>query len=354
MAVTRRTLALQRKVTAELNKIVDAQERALVSAWVDAWDEIAPDLTVVLLEMLVAGDKVTRAQLLRSTRLRKVLAVVGDQLDTLAAAAGVRIIGDLGDVIERAGAAQASVIDSQLPADTDLVSADAWSRVDDRQISAIVKRSTEQITALTQPLGAEAYQVVRRELIRGVASGSNPRQTAARIIQRTERVGFNGGLNRALTIARTETLDAHRAAAAVSQSAHADVLGGWSWLAKLDSRTCPSCWAQHGTVRPLNEAGPNDHQSGRCGRLPVTKTWAELGFDIEEPPSLLPDSTSTFENLDSESQRQILGPGRYTAWAQGTFPMNQWSVRRTTPGWRDSYGVAGVPQSGGRRSSSAA
>lgn len=354
MAVTAKTLRLQRQITAQLNKILDTQERALVSAWVDAWDEIAPDLTATLLEMLVSGDRVTRTQLLRSTRLRKALAVVADQLDTLADQAGVRIVGDLAQVIETAGATQASVIDSQLPPDTDLVNVDTWSRVDDRQISSIVKRTTEQITSLTKPLGAEAYDVVRRELIRGVASGSNPKATAARIIKRTEKVGFNGGLNRALVIARTETLDAHRAAAALSQGAHADVLGGWSWLAKLDARTCPSCWAQHGSVHPLDEAGPNDHQCGRCARMPLTKSWADLGLDIVEPPSLLPDGPSLFEALPSTEQLQILGPGRYDAWVRGQFPMDQWSVRRTTPGWRDSFGVAGVPQSGGLVSRSAA
>lgn len=354
MAVTRRTLALQRQVAAEVNKIVDAQERALVSAWIDAWDEVSPDLTAVLLDMLVAGDKVTRTQLLRSTRLRKALAVIADNLEYLAAQARVRISGDLADVIDKAGSAQASVIDSQLPPDTDLVNVDAWSRVDDRQIAAIVRRSTEQITSLTQPLGAEAYEVVRRELIRGVASGSNPRATAARIIKRTEKVGFNGGLNRALTIARTETLDAHRGAAALSQSAHADVLGGWSWLAKLDSRTCPSCWAQHGSLHSLDEPGPQDHQCGRCGRMPVTKSWADLGLDVIEPPSLLPDAGSMFEALPSTEQLQILGPGRYDAWVRGDFPMDAWSVRRRTPGWRDSFGVAPLPQSGGRVSRTAA
>lgn len=354
MAVTRRTLALQRQISTELNKIVDAQERALVSAWVDAWDEVAPDLTTVLLEMLISGDKVTRTQLLRSTRLRKVLAVVADNLDTLATQAGVRIVGDLADVIEKAGAAQASVIDSQLPPDTDLVSVDAWSRVDDRQVSAIVQRSTEQITALTRPLGAETYDVVRRELIRGVASGSNPRATAARIMKRTEKVGFNGGLNRALNIARTESLDAHRAAARVGRMAHADVLGGWTWLSKLDTRTCPSCWAQHGSVHPIDASGPDDHQQGRCTAMPTTKSWADLGIDVDEPPSLLPDAGTLFEGLPSTDQLAILGPGRYDAWVRGEFPMDAWSVRRRTPGWRDSYGVAGVPQSGGRASRNAA
>lgn len=354
MAITRRTLRLQEQIRRELAKITDQQTRDLVSAFADAWDEVAPDLTAVLLEQLVAGDRVTRAQLLRSTRLRKVLATIARHLEVLTAAAGTRVTADLQQVIEIAGAAQASVIDSQLPPGSGLLAdLDQWARVDDRQVEAIVRRSTQQITSLTDPLSAEAYEVVRRELIRGVASGSNPKATAARMVRRAEK-GFNGGLNRALVIARTETLDAHRAAAALSQAEHADVLAGWQWLAKLDARTCPSCWSQHGSVHNLDEQGPNDHQQGRCGRLPVAKSWSDLGFDIQEPPSLLPNSTTAFEDLQSDVQLQILGPARYAAWVRGEYPMESWSQLRSTAGWRDSYGVSPAPQSGGRVSFNAA
>lgn len=348
MAVTTTTLRLQRRLQDQIDHITDTQVRDLVSAWADAWDEVAPDLTAALLEQLVAGDRVTRAQLLRSFRLRNALQAIRDQLVVLADQAGVRIVEDLQLVIDTAGAAQASVIDSQLPPNAAfLVDVDTWSRVDDRQIAAIVRRTTQQITSRRRRIAPEAYQILRRELIRGVASGSNPRATAARIVRRAEQ-RFNGGLTRALNIARTETLDAHRAASELGQAQHADVLQGWSWLATLDQRTCPSCWSQHGSIHPLDEPGPHDHPQGRCGRLPVLKTWKDLGFDIEEPPSLLADAGTEFARLSAEDQRSILGPKRYAAWTRGEFPMSDWSVRRTNNGWRDSYAVAAPPQSGGR------
>ena len=355
MAVTAETLRLQRQIRRHLDSIVDTQTRDLVSAYADAWDEIAPDLTAALLEQLTAGDRVTRAQLLRSVRLRNALLVVRDQLTTLSAAAGVRVIGDLQAVIDTAGAAQASVIDSQLPPNSGLLDdLDAWSRVDTRQVDAIVRRSTQQITSLARPIPAEQYQMVRRELIRGVAAGSNPKKTAARIVRRAEG-RFNGGLTRALVISRTETLDAHREAARVGRMQHTDVLAGWTWVSALDARTCPSCWGQHGSVHPVEEFGPDDHQQGRCTAVPIVKPWAELGITIPEPPSLLPDAGARFEALDSETKLQILGPARYEAWALGDYPMDGWSVRRTTPGWRDSWGVSAAPQSsGGRVSRSAA
>lgn len=351
MSVTAKTLRLQDELADQLTRVTDRQSRTLVAAWVDAWDEIAPDLTATLLEMLVAGDNVTRAQLLRSTRLRRALALVADQLETLAKDAGVLITGDLRGVIDTAGSAQASVIDSQLPPNfMTPEDVSSWSRVDERQITAIVERSTQQITSLTRPLSAEAYDAVRRELIRGVAAGTSPRDTARRIVARAEG-RFNGGLTRALTIARTETIDAHRAAAQLGQEAHADVLAGWTWLASLSARTCAACIAMHGTVHALTEPGPNGHQQCRCSRMPATKSWAELGFpDLDEPAPLIPNATEFFDGLDPADQKLILGTKAYNAWAAGEFPMERWATRQKNVGWRDSYVPAKPPSvSGGRR-----
>lgn len=351
MPVTRRTLRLQRRIAADLAKITDAHTRALVAAWADAWDEISPDLTAALLDLLTAGDKVTRAQLLRSERLRKALTVIAARLDALAAGAGVLIVGDLQRVIDEAGGAQASVIDSQLPANSNLLDGlDTWSRVDDRQIAAIVARSTEQITSRLRPLSADAYAAVRRELLRGIAAGSNPRAVAHRILARAER-RFNGGLARALTIARTEMLDAHRAAAALAQAEHADVLIGWIWLADLTGRVCPACLSQHGTHHPLTDPGPLGHPNCRCSRMPEVKPWAQVGVHgVEEPPSLVPDAQSWFDGLPESEQRAILGPARLAAYRSGVYPMRGWAHRRSNAGWRDSYQVSPLPnRRGGRR-----
>jgi hypothetical protein len=158
---------------------------------------------------------------------------------------------------------------------------------------------------------------------------------------------FNGGLSRALTVSRTESLDAHRSAAALAHQASADVLTGWKWLATLDTRTCPACWAQSGSEHPLSEPGPLGHQNCRCTRVPQTRSWADLGFDsIDEPESVFPDSKARFGSLSDTEQRRILGPARFDAWKAGRFPMSDWAVRRSNPGWRDGYYVAPAP--GGR------
>lgn len=105
---------------------------------------------------------------------------------------------------------------------------------------------------------------------------------------------FNGGLTRALTISRTEILDAYRASSKQTMAANDDVLAGWMWTAELDETTCESCWAMDGQIFDLDVDGPDDHQNGRCTRTPVTKPWRELGFDVDEPPDQRPNAEDVF------------------------------------------------------------
>lgn len=345
MSITPDGWRLQQELERLMRRRTDDQLRALTIAWARTWDEISLDLVAVLAELLVAGERLKAAELRRARRLQQALAIAAERIEALTAETQVLVSRDVRALVDAAGGAQASIIDSQLPPGAvDLVRLDAWSRVDARQIDAIVNRTTQRIVSQTRPLTHHAEQALRRELVRGVAVGANPRVTARRIVDRAGE-GFAGGLSRALTVARTETLDAYRAAAALGQAQHADVLAGWMWLAELSSRTCPACLSQHGSVHPLSAAGPLGHQNCRCSRMPVTKPWSELGFPgLVEPPSLVPDADAFFAGLTPAEQQGILGKRGYQAWRAGRWPREQWAVRRSTKGWRDSFVVARAPQ----------
>lgn len=344
MSIDDNTLSAAAQMRARLDAIEDERTRKLTKAWVDAWDDVVEDLDAALTQLaLEAGEgRITRKAILRSERLTKALDAIRDSLNDLFDQAGQSTVDGLDDIVDQAGAAQETMIASQLPAAERALVAD-WSLVDRRQIQAIVTRSTEQITKLTYPLSDEATATMRRELVRGLTGGKNPRDTAARMVKRTEGV-FNGGLSRAMTIARTETLDAHRAAAQLSDEQNADILDGWVWTASLSARTCPACWGMHGTVWPVTQAGPEGHQNCRCVRVPKTKTWAELGFEgLDEPVSLMPDADTTFDGLPSGTQLEILGRKRYDAWTSGDYPLSSWASKKTNDGWRDSYVVSAAP-----------
>lgn len=328
MAFTARTLRLLEELRVEVTALTDAHTRALTAAWVTAWDDVAHALTQAVQDAVENG--LTGHALITTSQMTNALQTIADQLDSLAAASQLVITGSLQQVVSAAITTQAAIITSQLPRDSGTIVRPAPREA----LDAIVQRATEQITAAHWMLSPEAEDAVRRALIRGVAGGINPRRTAQLMVQRAEG-GFNGGLTRALTISRTETLDAWRNAAAVHQQANADVLAGWVWVAQLSVRTCPSCWAMHGTQHDLDEPGPNDHQNGRCTRAPKTRSWRDLGFDIDEPPDLLPDARATFERLPRNEQMAVMGPQRLDALDAG-LPWGQLAETRTNPGWRDS------------------
>ena len=101
---------------------------------------------------------------------------------------------------------------------------------------------------------------------------------------------------------------------------------------------CRACLAMHGTEHDLDEPGPLGHQQCRCGRVPRTKTWAELGFTgIRERKPAIQDAESFFNNLPETDQRAILGNRGYEAWKRGDYPMSAWSKRQQNTGWRDSF-----------------
>lgn len=338
--------AIDQQLADDLEAVTDAQTRALVAAWALAWSEVSADLTDALTEAMADGAAVTLTTVVRVDRLARVLAQIADRLDDLATAAGITITTDLADVVDRAVDGQVQLMAAQVAAQADRATrgdAQDPETADQRRerlgidrrprtsaLDAIVQRFTDRVLSDLAPVADETYEVIQRELTRGVAVGDNPRITARRMVARAED-HFNFGLQRALVVSRTETLDAYRTAAAAQQDEHAGILAGWVWLAHLGPRTCRSCIANHGQVFTLDIEGPIDHQQGRCSRTPLV---AEDDGSVDM--SWVPDAETFFAGLTAAEQVGILGKAGFRAWQRGEFPMSAWTQRRTADGWRDS------------------
>jgi len=340
MAITRSTLRASRSLRVTVDQSVDQVTRDLVKAWVTAWDELANawESAAVEIAALAAEGPVPGWKIAQLRRVQQALAATEAALAGLAPEVIQAVASGTADLIPPTVAGQAEIMATQFPrqAGTQADLAVALNRVDPASLAWIVQRTTEQVTSSAWSLASDAANVLRAGLARGIGAGDNPRQVARQVVKQVGDA-FNGGLARAMTIARTEMLDAHRAAAQAVQEADADVLSGWVWQAKLDSRTCPSCWGMHGTTHPLDQPGPMDHQNGRCARLPKVKSWEELGFEgIDEPDDALPDARDTFYSLPRATQQGIMGTARLDALDNG-MDFVDLSQRRTNPGWRDSY-----------------
>jgi SPP1 gp7 family putative phage head morphogenesis protein len=173
----------------------------------------------------------------------------------------------------------------------------------------------QPLSMLLATLGPDTGMQVRDALAYGVAAGRNPHVTAREVMQVAQVP-----LTRARTIARTETLGAYRQAAGESFR-QSPAVTGWTWVAQLDTRTCPVCWAMSGTVHDLTES-LDSHPNCRCIQAPRTRSWAELGFrGIRDARPQIPAGVAVFARLPVASQRAILGPARYRLLKQGRITL---------------------------------
>lgn len=335
-ADTQRVLAAGRKA---LEELTDQQVRELVTAWANAWDVLEPQYQASIDGLLAAAKdgRVTSAQVRTNTKLKQALELTLGELEQLAEATNQIVDATIPQAVNLGGTIGANAIATQLPpGQTGLLV--TWDSINPDTVAAMVQRTTEQIHASTWPLAANAQAVMKQELLRGITVGSNPMATARRIMKRAEGA-FNGGLSRAMTIARTETLDAHRAAGLASSKLNREVLTNWRWFCHLGGRTCAACLSMHGREFELDEFGPEGHQNCRCTRVETTKTWRQLGFDIDEPKDTFPDSKQWYDSLTPDSQAVIMGKKRRDLLADGEISWESLASKKPNSGWRDSYVV---------------
>lgn len=343
MALNEKALAVIQRRRAEIDRQIAELDLDLIRAWVTAWDTLGLSFDAALLELVTQAQngRLKGTTVARNLRLREALQQATDMIDRLAANAEVSAIAAARRVALDGAQSQIDAIAAQLPPEMEVGLDRNWTRVNPDALEAIVARTAERIHAEFYPLSDDAVAAMKAALVQGITVGENPRRVAKDMLRRAEK-NFNGGLNRAMIIARTEILDAHRAANKAAEKGNEDVLKGWIWIASLDSKTCPSCIGQHGSEHPLTEDGPLDHHQGRCDRAPLTKSWKDLGFDIEEPPSIIPDAEEWFAGLTPDTQRRIMGPTRLELLQSGDITFKDLSTRRVTDGWRDAMHVTPV------------
>lgn len=344
MSVNEETLRLLDGMRLQVAAHVDSATQDLTIAWARAWNEVAREWEAAVADLIAAsedGKWPTPVKVRRARRALRARDATRELLHDLQGMIPVRVLRDVEPMLEDVAQWQRTLTASQYPpaaGGTTLV-ASTFDRVDTDAIKAIVDRTSREVVSRSWPLSTQAEAAMRSTLVKGVTVGDHPEAAAREMVARV-RGAFNGGLARAKVIARTEMLDAHRAASRAQQDrlVAQGAVKGWQWIATLDHRTCSSCLSMHGTEHPPSVAGPLDHQQGRCDRLPVTPSWADLGFPgIEEPPSIVPDAQAWFDGLPDADRVAIMGDARLALLDSGQISWSDLTTRRDTTGWRPSY-----------------
>lgn len=325
MAVTAETFRLLRSQQGELNDLIATLDGRVQAAWYS----IRADLDTTSWASLTPAQRRNLAATMDTQWGRKLETIAGNTKSAAQAAAAA------------AWAHQEELANTQAPTKLH------FRRPDPQAEAWMNQRTSARIESRTRALSNRARVAMYTTLNQGVQQGLNPQDVARRAVRMAARLAdtIDGGIARALTIARTEVLDSYRESSMLTQKANADVLDGWIWVAKLGAHTCRSCWAKHGTVYPVDQPGPGDHPQGRCARVPKTKSWSDLGFEgIEEVDDVGLDAVKAFKKMTDDQQRMVLGEEGWKLWKNGQWPRARWAVEEKPADWRPFFRAAKVPR----------
>ena len=180
-------------------------------------------------------------------------------------------------------------------------------------------------------------------LRQGLAAGETNQQIIARIVG---RAGFPGVMEisraNAAALVQTSVQTVANDARLATFDRNLDLIMKYRWLTALDGRVCPRCAARadltwkadtHAAIgHSIAWANPPIHFNDRCVIIPETKTWAELGINLPEPPpgmrasrdGPVPASTTFAQFLERKGPAfadEVLGKGRADLWRGGKITL---------------------------------
>lgn len=331
MAVTRRSLTLLRRLRVEVGQLADDAAQAIAEAWLTRWDQLTPTLQAAVAAAIDAGEKAGRWpsswQLARIPDVATAVRTVDREVGPLVVASVLLASNAATAATTATVAAEPGILAGQLaPVASIEASLEFARRVAAGRVDTLNQQASNRIRDTVGPLGAQTSQAVQRALVRGAPTGGG-------LLDRLRAV-FTGARQHLQGVARTETLDAYRAAAGLVHDANSTDVAGWVWVSTLSSTSCPACWAMHGTIHPITEPGPLGHGQCRCARMPI---WRAPNSTTTDLLGDLPDAQTRFRALPRTDQLAVMGPARLRLLDDGDIDWVGLAVRRSNRGWRDSY-----------------
>lgn len=179
-------------------------------------------------------------------------------------------------------------------------------------------RSKTPLDRLLKPLGYETWEHIKEVMESGINTGK-PLMDIARSMAEAKNIGFD----RALRVARTEILRAHRTAT-LEQYRYSGVVKGFKRLANR-RKACISCLALDGEYFPIRAAF-TDHPNGACAMIPC--------LEGEKSPSWL-YGANYFKTLSDEEQKSRMGASHWEAWKEGLFKFDDIISYKHSTVWGD-------------------
>ena len=230
---------------------------------------------------------------------------------------------DLKDLVDYEAGYQLQLFQSTLPVQVEVAAV-----ATDAVYSAAMSRPFQGRILAEWAQSIEADRMVRiRDAVRiGFVEGETIDQMVSRI-RGTKARGYDDGLiaidrRNCESVVRTAVNHTANFTGQRFYDANISIIKGLVWVSTLDGRTSAVCRARDGEVFPLNSGPrPPAHWNCRSRMGPVTRSWRELGINMDEVPlgsrasmdGQVPAGTTYQKWLEGQSaarQDEILGPSR--------------------------------------------
>lgn len=176
------------------------------------------------------------------------------------------------------------------------------------------------LVKLLRGINPDAAAGLTQSLIDAVALGRNPLETAHAMAD-----GFGLGLNRAMTIARTEQIRVYREAQRAQYEASGNFIGYRRMSARKDT-TCLACLMADGRFYSLDTPF-EEHPNGMCMLVPVARDIPSYEWQL---------GRDWFMQQSADTQRNIMGVDMYQAWRDGKFELDDVIKRTHSDDWGDA------------------
>lgn len=138
-------------------------------------------------------------------------------------------------------------------------------------------------------LESSTFRTLRDAIRLGYTEGRTTDQMV-RTLRGTKAQGYKDGVlettrRQAEAVVRTAVAHTVNHSREIYYGENPDLIKGVQWVSTLDSRTTLICMARDGIVYPVKKGPrPPAHVNCRSTTTPVTKSWREIGIDIDDAP----------------------------------------------------------------------
>ena len=317
-------LAARAQRAARLAADQEATHR-LLDRWMAIEAALQADVDALAQELAAAGRIRTRAQILAMERAQRLMRGASEEVGRYKTFAGRLIDASRTEAVDAGLSWGVDVM--RIAYESADMSVPVFTRLTVPGVLGIPELAAPAAAETISLATPEAIDAMLEAMARAVAANAEA-EAAAEKIARAGLDALGQVLDDSITAQRTVTGDAYREAAR-QQFLASGMVQAYRRVSARSANTCLGCLLADGMIVPSIEEF-DEHANGLCELIPIVD-----GLPMDEWTV----GADWLRQQDEDTQRHVLGAGRYQAWKEGRVSLEDLRTRKVD----SEHGGAWVP-----------